>query len=423
MSFSFKNKLKVFIIIQKTYRFLKTFLINIKYLTLPELLYYLKVKGRKRNNTKIFRKWIKKAIFLQKIKRRPQFHVEYAFYLLKRYKKDKSLKIFNKITNNFKAEKSYQQYWFKSFEIITDGKNKIEKNLKKTDNPAKKIFISGMGWSGSGAVFDYLKEYNAFYSVEKEFSHLSRGVSIKTVLDNINKNDFQNKIIDLFKYTLFSTGVPETGEEARAVLNNIFIKENYAGSYAENNYLLLNNLYWLSNKKNSNEYNIKEIVTNYLDSIINSLVTDDKNFVLLNNVVTIQDLLFLNYIEDHYTLCSVRDPRATYVSKSLEKRRSDIDVNDFINEYRSKRKHFEKIIGENLIKTGTVVEVQFEEFVLSEELRKKVYRKLDDSDSIQNKYLFFKPWKSEKNIDIYKHFSYQHRIKEIEEKLPEYLWN
>jgi hypothetical protein len=142
---------------------------------------------------------------------------------------------------------------------------------------------------------------------------------------------------------------------------------------------------------------------------------------MFDNIVKLHRLKEIDYMDDTTILCTYRDPRSNYVALYYENLKIKKNVKDFIKEYKTKRQQAKKEYTKAINK-DSVINVQFEEFVSSEEYRNNLAERISIDLTAQNKHKYFQPWISQKNIYNYKEFPDQQAIRLIEKELSEYLW-
>ncbi len=398
-----------------------------KPVSLSEIIFILRIKNQRNNDDPVFLRRKKKIIKNQR-KTGSVFLAERAYFYLTNNNFDQAVHFFDKALKKSKLPKNSSENWEKAFELLAlfylgkdCNKALSGKSVFGDQKRIDKILVSGMGWSGSGAVYDYLCEFPNIEPVKEEFYHIARGLSLKTLLPCLNERNFNEKLLEFFKFTLFSTAFPYTNDEARAILTNGFINKDAYGHYANACLSLLKELIRIKTKNVVlDPSSVKSLISCFLDAIV-SIFSQEK-ILLLNNIIPIVNISFIRNISNYKLFYSIRDPRTSFVSQAVQMN-NNINPEMFILEYKIKRKKLEEAVSDLEKNNESIFKVQFEEFVLSENYRKNVALFAGVNLSEQEEYKLFKPWESEKNVYNYKYFTNQDAIIKIEENLPEYLWN
>lgn len=171
----------------------------------------------------------------------------------------------------------------------------------------------------------------------------------------------------------------------------------------------------------------KQAANLLINKICESYADEHTEYVLMDNSLHISTIHNIEYIDNMQVLCTYRDPRSNYVARVKEdwKFGPRIYKNGPVA-YAESYRHFREYTGniiENLKNNrDNVWTVQFEDFVSSEDYRQDLARKLKLDPARQDRHTHFKPWESIKNIDNYKRYENQEEILQIQQKLPQYLW-
>lgn len=288
----------------------------------------------------------------------------------------------------------------------------------------KKICVSGMGWSGSGALYDFLKEFHNIKSVDGEFQHISGVTSIKTIRGCEDNYDLWRKeVLRFFGLTLFGFAKYSNYQEYRSLLtaNRFTLSENkYIYARGANDFC--KSIISSYSEKGVNVSKLKNSINILLNGIAGLESSSNSNSILMfDNIIKLHRLKEIDYMDDTTILCTYRDPRSNYVALYYENLKIQKNVKEFIKEYKTKRQQAKKEYIK-ITNKDSVINVQFEEFVSSEDYRNKLAERIDLDLSAQNKYEYFQPWVSQKNIYNYKDFPDQQAIRLIEKELSEYLW-
>lgn len=317
------------------------------------------------------------------------------------------------------------------------------------ENDRKKyILVSGFGWSGSGAVIDYLKDYNKIKTFSKEFRLFKDFDGLFNLRTQFFENSyFFNTIIAIEKFMRFANvlyrenSLPlglsykdEFGENfiksintfKSRILEEKFLSDAFVFYYQNNDF---SQIVWkikrrfglsVSGKKYALPVGLEEFdcaAKKLIEEIFSNTIIRDE-FILLDQAVNPWDIESINTFIDNYRCIIVgRDPRDVYVDYFKSK---DIywSVESFIHNYRSLYSKTEKKLV-----NANVLYIQFEDFVLNFEKLSLDIEKFLNLEKIQKSEMLFNSEKSRKNIGLYKKFEFYKDIKKIESELYEYCYN
>ena len=313
--------------------------------------------------------------------------------------------------------------WNETFLILSQYylKNQLPEILDDlSDKNVNKIFISGMGWSGSGAVYDYLSEFEEISGINSELSFISHGTSLYTIEKHLHKPTFKETLLNFFKYTLYSNVIPVRTSHAKSISNNIFFFKDEDGSYSKAVNILIKELIRLNVCSKDKLNCFYKAASRFIDNIFYNKTTAKKSYLLLNNVIKIQKINAIKYLDNYRICCTFRDPRSTYVSQYYENRKLS-GVDNFIKKYKQTRRKYEKKIKK--FHNHDIYEIQFEDFVVDKTYREHIAKKIGLNIEKKSGKSKFIPEESQKNIFNYKDFKDQKAIKKIENKLSAYLWD
>ena len=326
------------------------------------------------------------------------------------------------------------------------------------------VCITGFGHSGSGAVLDFLTEFNnttVFGFYDKEFSGFKKDAptgevnlfrcagglfDIEEALDTSGYFN-QNFIVKLFlhaaQYYYLKGGMYS---DKFWQLTNKFIDEivdfkipaqnSFEGLYylgllksrhkAYKNVqspLLCNNkgdryIYYL---KNMSKQEYRKIARNYILSFLKTV--NSKEFLVLDQVLTTFEPDIdkkLEYFGDFKLICVYRDPRDTYVTGVLKNEDwMPKNPQDFVKWYikRGVKKYIDT-------KHPNMLCIRFEDFVLNNENEKKKIMKFLGLKSANwdKRKTYFIPEISIKNVGLYKNYKQQSEIKYIENCLSDFIY-
>lgn len=292
------------------------------------------------------------------------------------------------------------------------------------------ILVAGMNWSGSSAVFDFLREYDDAVAVETEIPHLSRGrFNLGQIWELRNDADRLrvSSIEFLFRYLLGFSAVREAMDYRihKFVRRKLFSSRSCDYSQSVIECAVIVSAICSRSANASADVLIRALANIVLMKLVTSEPLGESKVLVLNNAVKA-----VNLSQDlpltHATAFSVfRDPRDCYVAEIQEKHNLGIPVDPWISSARSRYEISERIIAEAELNGDKkqFIKVQFEEFVTSEEERFRV-RDLAglESSSRSRESKFFQEEKSSPNVGIFRKFEDRSSVSRIEKLLPDYLW-
>ncbi len=365
-------------------------------------------------------------------------------------------------------------YLEKSWQIV-DKIRKIKKNnsLKKEhhipyikpDNTFNKLIcLTGFGHSGSGAVLDFLTEFNntsVFGFYDKKFSGFKKDLptgeinlfrcagGLFDIEEAIETTGYfnQNFVIKLFlhaaQYYYLKGGIYNdefwklTNKFVDEIIDfkipaqNSFEGLYYLGLLKSNHSiyknvqspLLSNNkadryIYYLK-KMSKQEY--RKIAKNYILSFLKTV--NSKEFLVLDQVLTTFEPDIdkkLEYFGDFKLICVYRDPRDTYITGILNNEDwMPKNPKDFVKWYL--RRGVKKYID---TKHPNMLCIRFEDFVLkNEETSAEIIDFLGlKKSNWEKKKQYFNPEISIKNVGLYKNYKQQDEIKYIENNLKDFIY-
>lgn len=345
----------------------------------------------------------------------------------------------------------------------------------------KYVDVSGVGNTGKTAVSDILRELNNYhvpeYSFEFDFFRVPGGIlDLKYNLcedwSPIRSHDAHTRFLQRLelmggnpKWYQLLKKMEITGNRYDARFNNKFIEEGrkFADSFLRGEYLAYwpyeflnyNFLYRFLKKlqlktgfrlrarvpvKLVDSTNFDQKASEFVDNIFQEFRSPSGKTIVFNNAFEAYNpIRSLDILHHSRSIIVTRDPRDVYVSgqnahklkkedKKLQAKENDglnksflatDDLNLFIERY--------KLYMKNVYRGNDprVLVLKFEDVVCNyEQTLEKIYRFLNvtTAEHITPK-KFFDPQRSIKNVGIWKSFSDQDAIAQIESRLAEYVTN
>lgn len=295
---------------------------------------------------------------------------------------------------------------------------------RKMERKAGKIIVSGMGWSGSGAVYAYLKEFSEIQAVKTEIQHIIGIHGTRSIRKKASDlKIFREELLDFFAMGLFGYTACRSYQEYRTCIHaNQFTLSEKGRQYADGAARFCRNLVSAYGENTLALDQYKEAVDDLLMTIAEASCNIDGDSVLLfDNIIKMHQLQELDYLQNARLIAVYRDPRSNYAALCRESVKFNPSVYNYIRFYRKRRKSAEKAFS-HVEKKADVKFIQFEDFVTQEAVRKETAEWLGLDLSKQDEYAVFKPWVSEKNVLNYTDFEDKRAIRAIEKELGEYLW-
>ena len=293
----------------------------------------------------------------------------------------------------------------------------------------QKIIVSGMGWSGSSAFYDYFLEFDEISSLQGEMPFIESVYGLKNIFNSVgDTTQFINSCILFFYYSMLGHGKIQSAEIFKSFRKTAKrIKELGPLVYAQKSRQVAKRIARCINLTGKNNSILCEL-SNLSTEVINQFATTDQSarFILLDNDIHISAITLIKYIPDSYVLCSFRDPRSQYVALTREFPGFSQTCDEFIESIAEKRKQADVDIEKTnqvLLESGStsrIQKIEFEEFVLSERYRDDLARSIGLDISKRKKHSHFKPWESMRNICIHQEHLITEDIKKIETALRDY---
>jgi len=148
---------------------------------------------------------------------------------------------------------------------------------------------------------------------------------------------------------------------------------------------------------------------------------DSSRLLLFNNLVRGVDFPLLRFIPHLRSIAVFRDPRDQYTAWCTEGRGAP-PVPEFVAHVRRVRGEFAAAMRQASV-AERVIEVQFERFVTSDDYRARIADALELTESAAQPGRFFQPAVSAGNVGIYKQFADREAIRTIEKACEPWLYD
>lgn len=347
-----------------------------------------------------------------------------------------SLSMFSNAVREVLGGPSYQisegrlELFVNAFKVLV-SKEGDDTAVMPSFKPARIAIVSGMGWSGSGAVYDYLKEFDDIVAIKGETPYIEGSQSLRKIYSVLlSDKKLKERIFDFFFYTLIGhCYYKDAGDFKLFKLARGKLLSDKYDQYVEavQGWCVLARS--LCAAQGEERFRLFQTLSDYTVTKFSvGLDIPEGQIALLDNVVHIQHSSeCINFLNNATIFCTFRDPRSNYVALLREAGHYNSSVAAYIEErkdriprllqtYQSARKAANESSGK------AVEMVRFEQFVLSESYRQELAGQLGLDLGKQTKHRYFKPWESMRNIILHQEHPNQDEIKLIEKELGEYCY-
>ena len=359
-----------------------------------------------------------------------------SLLISERVESDKISNLFDKLIKLHFNNDQIIDLYNKSFNVLRlsmINKLYVDLNRKQESSHKEYIMLSGTGWSGSGAVIDFLDEFENVENAGGEWPILESSLGFMGLIENINDwSALRRSAIRLF-FTLIGS---------RSFSSNLWSywpiitsyrrchSKKFALAFAEKFYEIshiISNIVVDTYKQNS--MLIKEhlsLLCNYLIQLMCVNVPSNKRVIIDNSVHLINiDVLKYCTIANLKYIGVIRDPRSSFVARVNE-------CSGFMMTAESYAKFMRRKLTDVYQKVNSLPEdtqnsirlIHFEDFVLKQEERDNLlnFLGIPNSDWI-SKEKYFKPDESIKNVYLHKSYANKDDIDLIEKLTSDYCYN
>ncbi len=318
----------------------------------------------------------------------------------------------------------------KAFSIVTGSSSGEKKASACGDSEndyrqAKKIILSGMYWSGTGALYDFFREFEDVKALPVEQrlwkeSDYSLGWGLKNI-ETIDDEGLRQYFLRLFLIPLTGLAMPRCWQDVlggKVGINSV--KNDKNGKYSLSISKFFSTITDLRAEKKLDYSSFLSSSAVFTDRLLNALSGDFSGSILPDNAVHIGDIENFRFFSNAHLVCVFRDPRSNYAARYHENIRFRKNPEDFIKYYRGTRENYVKQLSAFKDCSDKIIEVQFEDFILSEEYRKSLAEKLGLDHSLWSRRKYFRAHKSVKNVYNYRNFSDKAVMDLIGSSLKEY---
>ena len=329
---------------------------------------------------------------------------------------------------SYSAEKNLSAAFSMLAGEIQNVSDKFENNIISKEEQffsAPKIILSGMNWSGTGALYDYFREFSCVKALPFE-QRLWKESDYSLIwgynnLDNLNDKELSEYLLRLLLIPAAGLAMPRNWQDVfGSHVGFEYIRNDKSGLYAAAVGEFISKILELKKRHQLNKTSFLNRSVELTDKVLNNVSGNFKSHIMPDNSVHLSDIGTFRFFSNAYLLCVFRDPRSNYAARFHENVRFNRDPKAYVKYYRETRESFIRKKEELASLSDRIIEIQFEEFILSEELRNNLSKKIGLDFTDWKKHRYFKPYVSEKNVLNYKKFHDQKIIDLIGNSLKEY---
>jgi hypothetical protein len=293
---------------------------------------------------------------------------------------------------------------------------------------ARTVFLAGFGWSGTGALHDYLTQAQNTSAPFGKFElwAFERNWSARKVLRAATSDGAQVReaVLRFVFQSALGIGAPLETNPASVGRNSLlhFCKKDSARveAVAQACIELLQQTQ-ISSKQNDPVAVVHHALERFFGRMVNT-VAGSSDAIIVSNGITAANIDLVRLVPEATALAIFRDARDQFAAQYFEfANRGQLSVDSFIKKVRDRTSRYETALQQSRV-ADRVVAVQFEEFVLSAEYRLSLTRRLGLSVGSPTSAAAYKPEQSERNIGIYKDYPNQAHMRQIENELPSLIY-
>lgn len=309
------------------------------------------------------------------------------------------------------------------------------------------ILSCGFGWSGSGAVTDFLQDYQAvetlFGRAELAWFHSSHGNDAAGLFEQLRRGpagylagvrDFiltHLLGLDLLARSLGEgegergvEGAPARLQRARTVRDRAvvwgFVDEDADfGGFVSALREFSGALRGIRPARLDAPQRIEAAFRDFLSKVV-GLRRSAQAVCLLNNAIKAYRLSLVRLLPEARVIPVFRDPRDMYVSRALESPRGVLPPREYVRALRRRDRDYRRALRDPAI-AERVMPVRFEDFVLEPERRTALLEQLGMDPRAPRHKTRFRPERSRGNIGIHRHWEEPEVIDRIARGLPDWL--
>lgn len=291
------------------------------------------------------------------------------------------------------------------------------------------VFIGGFGWSGSGAVFDFLRQSSMAFAPFKDtevsvFDGLpSKPNSVVAFLrkETLDWSEARVFVEGLVLETILALGYAEPLADRGSYANRKSLAVQYSKKDEDADVFsaqlsALSRRIWEIDRGDISPYSFVDYLSVFFVRLLTHLNPADR-IAIYNNTIHAYNAAALRCLPGARMVSVFRDPRDQFVAMQYERERGGrISVESFIDLFFQNRKKYKADIKKFNLE-GRVLEVKFEEFVQNEAERSRICSELGFCYESFGFNTCFRAEDSGRNIGIHKGYGNQDQIRQIEDRL------
>lgn len=325
-----------------------------------------------------------------------------------------------------------EHLWGSALSILAAGCRGRKFKHGNTRKPRRKVVVSGMGWSGGGAVYDYLTEFEEIFPIFGEVEIIEGEGGFKKLIEAITEKQTGIRAAVEFFFRDILGYAPM--KSASCFVENWSARRNahheaWSHAYARSVFDVVVAIALFvevagDQRAEVRNEGLRVLCNAIVDGLVVYMVPEDR-IPLIDNALHVQNIDLARYMENIYFVCCMRDPRSNYVALKREFVGFAQNVDQYIAHHREWRsvslQRYQFVQSDKFrSETCSVRMIHFEDFVLSQELRNEIARDMNLDLSRQKQFTGFRPWESFKNTIIHLEYENQAEIKKIEQGLSEW---
>lgn len=338
---------------------------------------------------------------------------------------------FSAIIGRIIPDLAIASHWKTAFDLLVAAISGEDVAEVEAPPARRKVIVSGMGWSGSGAIFDYLREHEGAFAVPGESSLIEGTGGFRGfIAASRSRQGLVDQSIDFFFRNLLGFMPMKSSSCFKELLTarKGALAPDTAGQYALGVTRVVRAMAGLLRAPAGDMAQVDRRLGMLCDVMLDNLVAHtapEGKVVLLDNCIHISNIQLLRYVSNTTALCCFRDPRTNFVALKRECPGFSSTVEEYIASTRKTRKTFGKSAQDVHIVlpngSGTTLRVvPFEKFIVSEAFRNGISASLGLDPEARAKFVHLKPWESFRNTQLHLDYENPAEIEAIRAALPEY---
>ena len=302
-----------------------------------------------------------------------------------------------------------------------------------SEGAPKLVFASGFGWSGSGAVVDFLREHEAVSlggrGRELALFKGTKGFpSLTSIFDGVRGTvDAQTFMEFLLGPAVLGLHLPEMN--AAGWRNKSLFKANHDDAEADLSALiqacndLIRSLSDVTGDDLQRAYGqVMRGLASFAGNAMRTLGPTESQCTIFSNCIFGFNIRNMVFFPGAVNIMVRRDPRDQFVARYYEAQKDDVFSAGAFIDFLQKRYYELECAVDALDLRDHIMDVKFEDFVLDASVREKILVDLHIDPVKRSDISVFDASASSKNVGIYKNFPDQDAIQKIADAFPEYLY-